>query len=472
MTMNQSLKTLAPLRLLLTCAAVLLLETGTAAADGLAKPTICGRQHLDEATRAWCDGIAGSTGRALYKATVLDALRRTNRPPVADLKPSSIMPGRVDLDASGSTDSDGFPEHYTFALFDADTGESIAGPVTNREPFASLQIPAGSPPRKMRASVIVEDDERATGTADLAVTAAQTNCSGQVAFFNCSLITGGTACTVVSSITEFTTTELLDAAQGCDVNIDENTPVVITAAGGSGGGGASIWPYNGGGGGSGGTALMATNVAYLDSTYGSPSAGTTYCYGIGKSGGHGDTHSGAGGASTLLRTCQNVSQTDLARVLLIAGGGGGGGAAGLGASGHGGGGGGNTAGGNAGGGQGGGSGGFGGSGGKGGAAAPAIGGPSGNDGVGGKGGNAEDWGTAGFIQGNPQVSGSSGQGGAQDNTGGGAGGGGYGGGGAGALESAGLGGGGGGSFAAKSIYAISSTGGNSGDGYLQFAFYP
>jgi hypothetical protein len=170
---------------LLAGAAALALQVGMASADGdaadfgkdgfgtashgLLNPRICERRKLSEEDRAYCDGIAGLSGRARYKATVLENLRRTNRPPVADLKLSLILPGQVKLDASGSTDVDGFLEHYTFALSDADTGESIAGPVTSREPYGDLEVPGGSLPPRMRASVIVEDDERATDTAELAI---------------------------------------------------------------------------------------------------------------------------------------------------------------------------------------------------------------------------------------------------------------------------------------------------------------
>lgn len=157
------------LKLTLAVATALVLQAGTASANGLVDPRICKRHHLSEATQRWCNSIQGLSGRDLYKATVLENLRRTNKPPVADLKLSLILPGRVKLDASDSTDEDGFPEIYTFSLFNADTGESIANPVTSREPYGDLEVPGGSLPPKMRASVIVEDDERATDTAELAI---------------------------------------------------------------------------------------------------------------------------------------------------------------------------------------------------------------------------------------------------------------------------------------------------------------
>lgn len=455
-------------------ASALMLAAVGASADGRIDPRACKRDHLSEETRAFCEAWQQMDARARFKFRVQERLRHTNQPPAADLKLALILPGLVKLDASGSTDEDGFLEHYTFALSDADTGESIAGPVTSREPYGDLDVPGGSLPLRVRASVIVEDDERATDTAELTVQGAQTNCSGQPAFFTCSLSSGVTTCTVASPITEFRTDDLLDAAQGCDTNITKTTTLMITAAGGSGGTGADALG-DGGAGGKGGAARMGTTIADLDSTYGSPASGTTYCYGIGAAGGHGDTDSGGGGASTILRTCQNVSQTETTGVLLVGGGGGGGGAASIGDG---------EAGGAGGialsttaasfqgaGATGGGTGGKGGIGGTGGAS--QQGGNAGANGIGGKGGPASSWGQATWVQGNPQVNDGTGSGGSQESVGGGAGGGGYGGGASGGGGGGFVGGGGGGSYAAKSSIAIStSPDGNSGNGHLQFSFQP
>jgi hypothetical protein len=227
---------------------------------------------------------------------------------------------------------------------------------------------------------------------------------------------------------------------------------------------------------------MGTTLADLDATYGSPGAGTTYCYGLGGQGSHGDAGSGAGGASSLLRTCENVSQAAPTGVLLIGGGGGGGAALHTGNGGRGGvavsttagacpasceanstsGGAGD---------QGGDLGGHGGAGGSGGAGADAGGNP-GADGIGGAGGFADHWGQAGFFQGAPQVTGDAGSGGSNDGFGGGSGGGGYGGGGSG-FDGNGKfgGGGGGGSYAAKSSLSFASAPGNqAADGWLAFVF--
>jgi hypothetical protein len=99
----------------------------------------------------------------------------------------------------------------------------------------------------------------------------------------------------------------LDAARQSNANISMSTPVVFSAGGSAGGRGADIWPINGGPGGEGGLAALGTTLEHLDDELGSD---TSYCFGVGKAGGHTDSHSGAGGASTILRTCNNVSQTE------------------------------------------------------------------------------------------------------------------------------------------------------------------
>jgi hypothetical protein len=471
-----------------TCVATLGLQAGTAMADGMVNPRICKRHHLSEATQRWCESIEGLSGRALYKATVLENLRRTNQPPAADLKLAQVLPRRIDLDATGSTDDDGFPELFTFQLFDGDTGPALAGPVTTRNPTASLKT-VRDLPGHVRAVVVVEDDERAVDTAELAIPLGDTvNCSNFS--FACSTTpesttTYRTTCSPLSDTIDFGSDELLDAAQRCDPSINGFTWVIITAAGAEAGGGANISPSHGGGAGAGGKASLQTTIDDLDSTYGSPASGTTYCYGIGHTGGYSDTGSGGGGASTILRTCQNVSQTERTGVLLIAGGGGGGAAANFGGSGHSGGAGGtavSTTGGSCPpscvsgneptGSTGGNGGGAGGSSGNGGAGDPKGADNDGNDGIGGEGGYADYWGAAGFSQGEPMVSGSTGQGGSNDNSGGGAGGGGWGGGGAGS-ESGRSGGGGGGSYAAQSTQPLSQAiGTNQAAGFLIFNFYP
>jgi hypothetical protein len=168
--------------------------------------------------------------------------------------------------------------------------------------------------------VVVEDDERALDEADVPLDL-PTSCASNLPI-NCfpqgddPQIT-----TCYPSALTFTTSDLLDAAQQCNANITTSTPVVFSASGAAGGRGADVWPFDGGPGGEGGLAALGTTLEQLDEAFGS---GTAYCYGIGQAGGHTDTAAGAGGASTILRTCDNVSQTETTGVLLIAGGGGGG----------------------------------------------------------------------------------------------------------------------------------------------------
>ena len=140
-------------------------------------------------------------------------------------------------------------------------------------------------PANVRASVVVEDDEGASDSGSVDLTVAATQCSNS--FFNCTS----------DGSTEVT-----------------STPVNNTSSPNS-----SVWPWHGGGGGGGGIAKMITSISDLPSG--------AYCYGLGQAGGHNDTNSRAGGASTTLRTCADANQTDATGVLLIAGGGGGGGAA-------------------------------------------------------------------------------------------------------------------------------------------------
>ena len=278
----------------------------------------CNQAGLSAETQQLCDAIEDLEGRDKYKAIVRERLRRTNQPPVADLKLERVQPDRVDLHALDATDEDGFPHVYYFRLEDAATGEVVAGPITTREPVASLRL-NGKRPERVRAFVVVEDDERALDEAELEVDLPPL--CGNNANVSCFPQGGApeiTTCYPTS--VNFTTFELLDAARRCNADITSSTPVVFAASGAAGGRGANVWPADGGPGGAGGLAALGTTLEHLDEEF--PNA--TYCWGRGSAGGHTDTYSGAGGASTILRTCDNFSQTETTGVLLIAGGGGGG----------------------------------------------------------------------------------------------------------------------------------------------------
>ena len=403
-----------------------------------------------------CEQIQGLHGRDLYKATVLENLRRTNRPPAADLQfvappaelsGAPVLPGLVHLDASGSVDEDGSEARYIFRLTDGETGQALAGPLETREPFATLQVSCELP-ASLHAEVTVTDEEGATDTAaaDLALGDAAT-CS--TSLFTCSASNGATSCQPLGG--SFTTADLLAAAQQCDPSLTKFSPVLLAASGAAGVKGIG----RGGIGGLAGQARVGTTPVDLDSTYG---AATTWCYGIGARG-----IASGGGASSLLRDCATVSQTDPRGVLLVAAGGGGGSdyiyANALGGSGglavstttgpcppdcsaastpDGGGADASVA-----------AGGAGGVGGQGGAGYVA-----GADGIGGDGGDYDAIGAATFKQGDPKVTGGAGSGGANYIGSicgcGGTGGGGYGGGGS-AQDAPG---GGGGSYAAPSTVDV------------------
>ena len=154
----------------------------------------------------------------------------------------TVFPGRVYLDATGSEDEDGFIELFTYQLFDDDTGRSLAGPLTTRSPLATLTFD-GERPEFLRATVIVEDDLRAIHDAELIIPpAATTSCS--TTLFTCSLTSGQTSCHPTAANTAFSTDDLLDAAQLCDMSITKDTPLYLAMAGGSAGAGANVWPFN------------------------------------------------------------------------------------------------------------------------------------------------------------------------------------------------------------------------------------
>lgn len=472
----------------------LLLIAASAAAEDLIGPEICDPNELDSLSgelQAFCASIDGLEGRDLLKAQLLISLSQTNQPPVARLEVFDrvgegvlVRPTQVDLDASSAFDPDGFVDHLTFMLFDAETGEVLAGPAFTREPLATLRVNSELPAR-LRATVTVEDGDREIDTTEISFAGPEFSCG--TTLIGCSTSAGVTECQLKGTATTFTTADVLAAAQLCVPSISEETPLRISAWGGGGGSGGNSIFGKGAAGGTSGLASFGTTLASLDSSFGPPGE-TSYCYGIGQQGWHNGDNQGLGGASTILRTCENVDQTQPTGVLLIAGGGGGGGqgpnstSGGAGgraisiiegacpadcdqASTDGGGGLEGTSG-----------GGIGGSGIVGGQGGGTSAGNPGADGVGGKGGSVEGIsGTAGWSPGDPKVTGDTGSGGIA--TFGGAGGGGYGGGGSGGqAEDPGdenLGGGGGGSFSFVATQTVVNLGVSGAlPGSLGFFFYP
>lgn len=445
----------------------------------------------------------------------------TNQPPQAELQVLRILPGRVDVHAGESFDPDGHIEIYDFWLQDADTQEVLAGPVTTREPWASLFVDLSRSFNhnnqatanvsrnfgpNIQAMVTVQDNNKAIDTtAAPAPVGAAPSCNNTN--FQCTFdsSSSNTTCTPLGN-GPFMMSDLLDAATICDSSLTNNTNLMIFAAGASGGRGADVGVTDGGGGANGGVAAMGTTISALNTEFG---ASTMWAFGIGGGGSHTNTHSGTGGASTLLRSTELVNQIFTTGVLLIGPGGGGGGAADGFDSGHGGGIGGvafsSTSGpcpgatclsGSTGGdstipGCTGGSGGSGGGGGGGGpgvcSGVSSIDSCGGNGGIGGGGGIADGKGASFWIQGDPLVNLSdpcdgtpgqcntvyAGQGGPIPGGGTchGSGGGGYGGGSGGTSDEDG--GGGGGAFAYTSTWEITDKPGtNPNNGYLSFTFVP
>jgi hypothetical protein len=419
---------------------------------------VCTRHAHDARSddeRAACAFFESLDRRGRHKLRVMERLQRQNQPPVAEIEVVQVLPGRIDVSAEGSTDEDGFVDLYHFALEDAATGVMLGRPITTPSPSASFETDRGLP-EAVRLKVVVQDDLRARDSADVVVELALKFCNLDTRLFVCETRKATTSCIAARTTRsqDFTTTTLLAQAQQCDPAITEDTSLTITAHGGGGGYGEAM----GGPGGRGGVARMMTTIAELDRAYGSPQSGTTYCYGVGDMGGPSQ-----GGAATLLRTCQDISQTELTGVLLIAGGGGAGlplahmfpgdgagYAGGVTASGAGVAGSAPGSGGELGGGDG-------------------RGGASGHDGVGGRGGAGNQSGPAMWIAGAPGVIGDAGEGGDSQKTGGG---GGWGGGGMTVLSGIYKGAGGGGSYAAAGIGTPPMPEARYGWGELEFAFTP
>lgn len=482
------------------------LFTVGALAGDLISPDICDPDTLDalsEERQAFCAAIDGLEGRDLLKAQLVFSLRETNQPPIARLEVFDragegvpVRPTHVDLDASSAFDPDGFVERLTFMLFDADTGEVLAGPVFTRAPLATLRVNRALPSR-LRATVTLEDDVGEIDTAEISFAGPETNCplATDPALFMCTLQANVTECQPTAANTAFTMADLLAAAQLCDRSIGGSTPLRISAWGGGGGVQPQTQQSLGGAGGTSGLASLGTTQVSLSNSFGLFEQ-VTFCYGIGQQGVPSVSNGAGGGAATILRTCDNVDQDAPTGVLLIAGGGGGGaaldgpggaggiafsvsnavcppdcdqGSSSLGAGFDGG-----SAQGNA--------NGKGGRNASGGAAGTgrgdnAINGLPGADGVGGAGGMAETFaGFAGWSQGDPKVTGDAGSGGFGVTAG--AGGGGFGGGGSGGKSTSGEftnafgGGGGGGSYAFESTQTVVQTGtGGALPGSLGFFFF-
>ncbi len=260
-----------------------------------------------------------------FAARVLEHLRRNNQSPWAALEIEQVFPGRVDVHALDSMDPDGHVKLYDFWL-EAEDGEVLAGPITTRNPGASLMVhPNRELGPNLRAVVVVEDNLGAIDQAAVSVPAdVNPSCSNSTFTCNFDSSTSRTTCVMASTAGDdaFSMSTLLSAASGCDSSLSNNTKLMIHASGAWGSRGANVGLTDGGG--AGGSAAMGTTIADLNSTYG---ASTTWAYGMASAGTHSNTHSGGGGAATLLRAANVANQFNTDGVLLIGPGGGGGGAA-------------------------------------------------------------------------------------------------------------------------------------------------
>ena len=161
------------LKLTLAGVATLVLWVAAASADSRSDG-FCRDRHRSLDHQATCDRLGRGDRQ---KIGFLERLRKRNRAPVADLRLArtldadepTILPGRVDLHAGGSTDQDGFVAYYDLQLFDDDTGLPLSRLITTRHPLTTIHVPQGLPPN-LRVVLIVTDDLGATHTTELAFT--------------------------------------------------------------------------------------------------------------------------------------------------------------------------------------------------------------------------------------------------------------------------------------------------------------
>ncbi len=279
-----------------------------------------------------------------------------NKSPTAVLTAteSSLVPGRVVLDASDSFDTDGNITSYTFEIEDLN-GDTVAGPTT------SFDVPEGAvdsvilPPGDYIAFLTVTDDKGRTDSTDVpfshdsdvvfspvstSVLALKVLPGVQARNFlgadvTCSRFSGDTLITCVlgagtSSVDLFV--DVLEQAGLIDSRTNSESIMWIQAWGAKGGNGddrgvgCSFVSGCPGAGGLGGFAQTQTDQENFVSRTGT----NVFFYYLGKAGTHSDDLGGKGGTSTLVtfKNLENTSTSDLNLendVILIAGGGGGGG---------------------------------------------------------------------------------------------------------------------------------------------------
>ena len=280
--------------------------------------------------------------------------------PVAQLtvKESTFVPGRFELDGSGSRVEDGTGNlvSHTYTITDRGTGEIVYGPETVNEALNQARIKTHLSRGEYTASLKVEMNGSATAASgnqegasrllgesetDAETSDTETSQTLEVDFSSdADLSSGGGDCDLIcskSSDSDQVVCTLSSTADGCysidiknDVmaaaaelnsDIDDSTNIWIQAFGASGGSGSTGCIFeSGGSGGKGGFAQTITTVSDFYSTWG----GTTIYYYLGSEGSN-DSSGGAGGSSTIVSTIDpsddNYLTTD--DLVVLAGGGGG-----------------------------------------------------------------------------------------------------------------------------------------------------
>jgi len=256
-----------------------------------------------------------------------------------------IFPGRLRIDASGSSSLTGNIISFNFTVINEDTGEIIADELREvkngrEDAVFSFLTGAGS----FHSVVTVEDDQGNTDTAEALTTVAgtcesvgfqgQTNCckSGDSLVY-CLLNPDSS-----NPLIEFNT-DILDQAQISNSSIDDQTVMWIRVWGANGGdacGGSSCGSaFSGGSSGKGGYLQVITSIEDFKNKF-----GNNIYYFLGNHGTHtcnfNNCGGGSGGASSILTNIEPSLSTGIGldNIIALVGGGGGAGSAGIFKDGH------------------------------------------------------------------------------------------------------------------------------------------
>ena len=262
---------------------------------------------------------------------------------------SSVMPGRIVLDASQSKAGAGVIAQYTFSIDDTD-GNTVVGPFTTEEipelSVVSAILVAGTYTARLTVvdsfgvsastSVTVShDSEVVFSSTDASVSALEVGGGFKTSLEDGDSIACGkysdgerVICSVSNSDTSVDLEDdVFSVAREIDEEVSDETPMWMIAWGANGGTGESAGFGAGGSSGLPGYAQTVTSLTEFKDRFGT----STIYYFLGNGGTH-DLNGGSGGTSTLVTVVDagTVSTKDLDLeddVILIAGGGGGGGGA-------------------------------------------------------------------------------------------------------------------------------------------------